>query len=386
VTPTYSHIVTAYRRRLAAWPWIDILVAIALFGWAAPDVPWWWRPPGHVPSTPVVLGYLCLALAMSVPFVWRRRYPLVVLLFAVGVLVTRYALAVDVTAAFVAVLVGAYGVASYSRSARRYARWLGWLCLPVAVVIAAASNNGHRMNSAPVAMVGAALLVGDAAAARRNELATAVEAAHLAERTRIARELHDVLAHQISAIAVQAGASRMAGPNGAAATLATIEPLSRDALSELSQLLGMLRTDSGNQLARRPVPTLGDLDALLAASRAAGVSVDLAVDGPVRDLSPGLQLSAYRIVQESLTNVAKHAPGAAALVRLHYADTHLQVDVINQPSRLTPAAAVTAGGRGVLGMHERAQLVGGSLHAATRPDGGFEVTAVLPYENSGALR
>jgi signal transduction histidine kinase len=194
------------------------------------------------------------------------------------------------------------------------------------------------------------------------------------------------LAHQISAIAVQAGASRMAGPNGAAATLATIERLSRDALSELSQLLGMLRTDSGNQLARRPVPTLGDLDALLAASRAAGVSVDLAVDGPVRDLSPGLQLSAYRIVQESLTNVAKHAPGAAALVRLRYADTHLQVDGINQPSRLTPAAAVTAGGRGVLGMHERAQLVGGSLHAATRPDGGFEVSAVLPYENSGALR
>jgi hypothetical protein len=140
--------VTAYRRRLAAWPWIDILVAIALLGWAAPDVPWWWRPPGHVPSTPVVLGYLFLALAMSVPFIWRRRYALVVLLFAVGVLVTRYALAVDVTAAFVAVLVGAYGVASYSGSARRYARWLGWLCLPVAVVIAAASNNGHRMNGA----------------------------------------------------------------------------------------------------------------------------------------------------------------------------------------------------------------------------------------------
>jgi signal transduction histidine kinase len=386
VKAAYSHFVWSPRpRRLASRPWSDILVAIGLFAWAAPDVPWWWRPRGHVPSTPVVLGYLALALAMSVPFLWRRRYPVVVLLFAVAVLTTRLALSVDSTAAFVAVLVGAYGLASYSVSARRYARWAGWLCLPAAVVVAAVSN-GHRMNGAPVAMLGAALLVGDAATARRNELAAAVEAAHLAERTRIARELHDVLAHQLSAIAVQAGASRMAGPDGAAATLATVEQLSREALGELSHLLGMLRTDAGDHPARRPAPTLAELDALLAATRAAGVSVDLAVDGPVRDLSPAVQLAAYRIIQESLINVARHAPGAAALVAMRYTDTHLRVDVTNEPSLPVPHVPPGSGGRGVLGMRERAQLFGGSLRATERPDGGFEVSAVLPYQNAGELK
>ena len=382
---TYSHLVRVRLHRLPARRWADVLIAAGLFAWAAPDVPWWWRPPGHVPSTPVVLGYLALAVAMSVPFLWRRRYPVVVLLLAVGVLITRLALSVDVTAAFVAVLVAAYGLAAYSTAGRRYARWLGWLSLPAAVMVTAVSN-GHRLNGAPVAMLGAAVLVGDAAAARRNELAAAVQAAHSAERTRIARELHDVLAHQLSAIAVQAGASRIAGPAGAAATLATIEQLSREALGELSQLLGMLRTDSGDDPARRPAPTLAELDTLLATTRAAGVPADLAVDGPVRDLSPGLQLSAYRIVQESLTNVAKHAPGAAALVRLHYTDTHLCIDVVNQPSAMVPAAAPTPGGRGVLGMHERAQLYGGSLRAASLPDGRFQVTAALPYHNPVAPR
>jgi DNA-binding NarL/FixJ family response regulator/signal transduction histidine kinase len=291
VNEFYSHLVRVPRLdRLATQRWVDILIATGLFGWAAPDVSWWWRPPGHVPSTPVVFGYLTLALAMSVPFLWRRRYPTVVLLVAVGVFLTRWSLSVDVTAAFVAVLVAAYGVAAYSVRGRRYARWLGWLCLPVAVVITAASNNGDRMNGAPVAMLGAALLVGDAAMARRNEIAAAVEAAHLAERARIARELHDVLAHQLSAIAVQAGATRMAGPDGAAATLATIERLTREALGGLNQLLGMLRTDAGDDPARQPAPTLADLDALLAATRAAGITVDLAVDGPAQDLSPGLQL------------------------------------------------------------------------------------------------
>jgi signal transduction histidine kinase len=385
VNRTYSHIVRVPRlHRLTTWPWIDVLVAVGLFAWAAPDVPWWWRPPGHVPATPVVLGYLALAVAMSVPFLWRRRYPVAVLLFAMGVFVTRLTLSVDVTAAFIAVLVAAYGLAAYSTSARRYARWLGWLCLAAAVVVTAVSS-GHRLYGAPVVILGAALLVGDAASARRNELAAAVEAAHLAERTRIARELHDVLAHQLSAIAVQAGASRMAGPSGAPATLATIERLSREALGELSQLLGVLRTAAGDDPARRPAPTLAELDALLAATRAAGVSVDLAIDGPVRELSPGLQLSAYRIVQESLTNVVRHAPGAAVLVSMHYTDTHICIDVVNEPSVLARPAASAPGGRGVLGMRERAELYGGSLRAAALPEGRFEVTAVLPYDNAGAL-
>jgi signal transduction histidine kinase len=99
-----------------------------------------------------------------------------------------------------------------------------------------------------------------------------------------------------------------------------------------------------------------------------------------------VQLAAYRIIQESLINVARHAPGAAALVAMRYTDTHLRVDVTNEPSLPVPHVPPGSGGRGVLGMRERAQLFGGSLRATERPDGGFEVSAVLPYQNAGELK
>ena len=365
------------------WTGTDIAVAAGLLAWAAFDVPWWWRPPGHVPSTPVVLGYLALALIMSVPFLWRRRYPLTVFLCASAVFATRLVLSVNVTAAFVAVLAGAYGLAAYNGALRRYAPRLGWLCLPAAVIVTAWGPGG-RLAGAPVAMLGAALLVGDAAVARRHELAAAIETAHLAERTRIARELHDVVAHQLSAIAVQAGASRMAGLRAPEATLATIEQLAREALGELSQLLGMLRTDAVDRLDRRPTPTLADLDALVSATRAAGVAVELTVDGSQQSLAQGLQLSAYRIIQESLTNVAKHAPGATARVTLHYTDTSLRLQVVNEASHRVPLNS--AGGSGILGMRERAHLLGGDLQAAPRPEGGFDVSAQLPYTPTSLLQ
>ena len=374
-------------RELSASRRVDLLVAAGLLAWALPDVPWWWRPPGHAGSTPVILGYLALALAQSVPFAWRRRFPAIILALAAALLAVRLALRQDAISAFAAVLVGAYGLGAYGQRARRWARWLGGAALLAAVMVALWGNgNGQRLLGLPYALLGAALVVGDATSARRTETAAAVEAAHLAERTRIARELHDVLAHQLSAIAVRSGAARMAAGTAPGTdrrlveTLAAVEQLSREALTELGHLLGALRRDPDDDPARRPAPTLGELDALLAATRAAGVPVDLRVDGSVRALPPGVELSAYRILQEALTNVAKHAPGAASSVTLHYRADRLALEVRNGPSPLPGRSPDGAGpGRGVRGMRERAALHHGHLEATARPGGGFAVAAVLPY-------
>jgi signal transduction histidine kinase len=393
----YSRSMTPYLRALAAPRRLDLLVAAGLLGWALPDVPWWWRPPGHGATTPVVLGYLALALAQSVPFVWRRQLPVAVLAVSGAVLLARLALAADPISAFASVLVAAYGLGAYGDHARRWARWLGGAALVAAAVLALDGGGvGDRGLGLPYALLGAAFVVGDSASARRAETAAAVEAAHLAERTRIARELHDVLAHQLSAIAVRAGAARLAaatagdgegaGPAPSPAptadrpsveALAAVEQLSRDALGELGHLLGALRREPDDDL-RRPAPSLGSLDGLLATTRDAGVPVDLEVEGQVRPLSPGVELAAYRIIQEALTNVAKHAPAARTRVVLHYRDDRLGLAIVNGPSALARPPAGANRGRGVRGMRERAALYSGQLEAAPRPDGGFVVSGVIP--------
>ena len=207
-------------RQYAAPRRVDLLIAGGLLIWGLPDVPWWWEHPGHRDTVPAILAALALTLVMSVPFCWRRRFPFLVLVAAASVLVVRDLLHHDPVSAFAAVLVAAYGVGSYGGASRRYARWLGWAALGGAVVVVLTSH-GERLAGAPLALLGAAFVLGDAASARRAESAAAVEAAHQAERTRIARELHDVVAHQLSAIVVQAGAARMAaaagpGPGGQA--------------------------------------------------------------------------------------------------------------------------------------------------------------------------
>jgi len=405
---------TLYSRIMGPWKElatprrVDLLIAAGLLVWGLPDVPWWWEYPGHAGSTPDVLGSLALTLAMSVPFCWRRVAPVPVLGLAAGVLAVRYGLHRDLISAFAAVLVGAYGLGAYASPLRRYARWLGWLSLAAAVVVVVTGggvpDKAHarllegRLAGAPLALLGAAFVLGDAADARRREAAALVESAHRAERTRIARELHDVVAHQLSAIAVQAGAARIAagssqvpagsgsGPGDGpaqAGVLATVERLAREALTELNHLLGALRREQADDPARRPSPTLGELEALLDAARAAGVPADLTVEGGPRALSPGVELSCYRIIDEALTNVARHAPGAPTRVVLRYRPGGLDIEVANDPppGGAQPAAPRPApGGRGVQGMRERAELYGGRLDARPRPGGGFAVTAAIPCD------
>jgi len=419
---TYSRVMRLPRWKELATPRrLDLLIAAGLLVWGLPDVPWWWEYPGHAGSTPDVLGSLALTLAMSVPFCWRRVAPVPVFGLAAGVLAVRFGLHRDLTSAFAAVLVAAYGLGAYASPVRRYARWLGWLSLAAAVVVVVTWNGvpdkadtgmlEGRLAGAPLALLGAAFVIGDAADARRREAAALVEAAHQAERTRIARELHDVVAHQLSAIAVQAGAARIAaggdlvpadgqaragdpvragnqartGDHARTEVLATVERLAREALAELNHLLGALRREQAGDPARRPSPTLGELGALLDAARAAGVPADLTVEGGPRALSPGVELSCYRIIDEALTNVARHAPGAPTRVVLRYRPGALDIEVANGPAPggARPAAARPAsGGRGVRGMRERAELYGGRLDARPCAGGGFAVTAAIPCPES----
>src|SRR5262249_47915328 len=193
---------------------VDLLIAAGLLVWGLPDVPWWWEYPGHAGSTPDVLGSLALTLAMSVPFCWRRVAPVPVLGLAVGVLAVRYALHPDLTSAFAAGVGGAPRPGAGARPppppAPRPRRPPP--PPPAAAVVVVVISNGAagkpyggvlegRLAGAPLALLGAAFVLGDAADARRREAAALVETAHQAERTRIARELHDVVAHQLSAIA-----------------------------------------------------------------------------------------------------------------------------------------------------------------------------------------
>ncbi len=406
-------------RRLAPPRRVDLAIAAGLLAWGLPDVPWWWEYPGHAGSTPDVLGSLLLTLAMSAPFCLRRRFPVAVLVTAGAVLAIRMELLHrNGLSAFAAVLCAAYGLGAYSEASRRYARWLGWASLAVAVTEVLRSL-GNRLVAVPAALIGAAFVLGDAASARRSETAAAVEAAHHAERTRIARELHDVVAHQLSAIAVQAGTARLlaqgatgtqrapagaaharpgppggpgrsrAAPDGGPASagagpdqaevLGTVERLSREALSELSHLLGALRREPG--ASPPPAPTLAGLGALVEASRAAGVPAELAVEGQPRPLPAGLELTCYRIISEALANVARHSPGAAARVTLGYRPGRVELDVVNTapPRGQRPAGAPwDSPGLGLRGMRERAELYGGALAAGRCADGGFAVSATIP--------
>jgi len=232
-------------------------------------------------------------------------------------------------------------------------------------------------------------------ASRQAIADTLVEHAARGERARIARELHDVVAHHISMIAVQAETARLTTPGmpvEGAKRLVAIGDTAREALSEMRRLLGVLREDAGTETTRRPQPGIAQLldlvDEVRGSTRA---SARLIVRGPVAPLDPGVELTAYRIVQESLTNARRHAPGAAVDVELHYTDEALHLRVRDNgpgPSEDGQPAGQAAGGRaaggrptgglGLVGMRERTAVVGGQIQTGPAPAGGFLVEAVLP--------
>jgi signal transduction histidine kinase len=198
------------------------------------------------------------------------------------------------------------------------------------------------------------------------------------ERARIARELHDVVAHAVSVIAVQSGSLRRRlrheRPEDAE-ELRVIEETARQALGEMRRMLGLLRTDDDG-LALAPQPGLDQVDRLVEQVRETGLAVEVAVEGEPRQLPPGVDLAAYRIVQEALTNVLKHAGPARARVALRYGDRELGLEITDDGSGTS--ANGDGGGHGLVGMRERAALYGGSVEARPAPAGGFRVRARLP--------
>jgi signal transduction histidine kinase len=205
------------------------------------------------------------------------------------------------------------------------------------------------------------------------------------ERRRIARELHDVVAHSVSVMVVQSGAARRvldSEPDQAVSSLAEVERSGRQALSELRRLLGLMR-DGDEAAEREPQPTLAGLDDLIGRAREAGLPVELRHEGRPFPLPMGCDLAAYRVVQESLTNALQHAgDGARAKVLLRWTDDHLELDISDTGQGLTAAGSDDGGplGQGLVGMRERVALCGGDLQAGPRPSGGFRVHATIPKD------
>jgi signal transduction histidine kinase len=234
------------------------------------------------------------------------------------------------------------------------------------------------------------LVVSEAARVRRERMAEALhareeEARRQAgeERLRIARELHDVLAHNISLINVQAGTALHLmdeQPEQARTALAAIKDASKEALRELRSVLDVLRARD-EEPPRSPTPGLAHLDDLVARSEAAGLDVDVEVEGVPRQLPAEIDRAAFRIAQEALTNVTRHAVDASATVRVAYGDEDLTVQVVDD-GRGAPTLPAPGAGSGIAGMRERAAALGGQLDAGPRPGGGFRVRARLPLDGA----
>ncbi|GAB2572968.1 histidine kinase [Streptomyces capparidis] len=244
-----------------------------------------------------------------------------------------------------------------------------WLLLPVA------AGTASRLRGAYLEAV--------QARAEHAERTREEEARHRVaeERMRIARELHDVVAHHLALANAQAGtAAHLAGtrPEETRRILADLAGTTSSALRELKATVGLLRQSDDPEAPLEPAPGLDRLPELVAACASAGLRVTVATEGEPRPLSPGVDLTAYRIVQEALTNVTKHAAASAAHLRLAYTRDRLTITVSDDGHATGPAGPDRCGGFGLIGMRERAHSVGGDLSAGHRPGGGFEVTTALP--------
>jgi signal transduction histidine kinase len=224
--------------------------------------------------------------------------------------------------------------------------------------------------------------------ARREQEATAQAAVH-EERARIARELHDVVAHNVGLIVLQAGGARSVlatDPERARTALRQVEETGRQTLTEMRHLVGILREDEDEE--RQPLPRLERLPALVEEARAGGLTVELDIEGPPVELPAGLELAAYRLIQEALTNVRKHAPTSHVQVRLGYEPDRLRIEVSDDGgstgAAVAPVRDASDSGHGLIGMRERVQVYGGQMQTRSMPGGGFRVEAVLPLSGEAA--
>ncbi|MEV6843467.1 sensor histidine kinase [Actinoplanes sp. NPDC051411] len=339
-------------------------------------------PPSFSDTLPDMLENLAVVLMLLV----RRRWPIQLFATQFG-----WLLALDVEsnpASLLAVIIGAYSAVAFGRRL-----WLsmGTLLAACLLMVAVKQNtwpslpdwSGVFVILLPVGLIGAAVRAGRErvrASAERSEASTRLAVAQ--ERSRIARELHDVVSHHVSVMTIQAGAAGKvidAQPGLAREALTAIESSGRETMAELRHLLGLLTPGPGDEMLH-PQPGLEQLDQLIATVRQAGLPVT-SRRTPV-DLPRGLDLTAYRVVQEALTNALRYAPGAATDVAVRADGDGLVIEVVNDappPGTAVPAAAAGSG-TGLLGLAERLKIYGGTLETGRRLGGGFRVTARLPLE------
>jgi signal transduction histidine kinase len=356
-----------------------------------------WGSPRLIGSTAIAGPMWLLALLpllMGVPLVLRRRAPLLMWLAiwaGVAVLCLLLNNSLRGLAFTFVVLAAAYSLGAHASLRRSVAGLV--LTAPVVAEIVGKGGLGlifpnDSGGAKGVVLVSLQLVAfclagvfvrtrrqAAALAARSAELLREAEEAAAAERSRIARELHDIVAHHLSVIVLQAAGTRASG-KPAGATLEKIETSARQALGETRRLLGVLR-DPDEESEFAPQPGIGELDALADSVRSAGLPVNLVIDGDRAALPAAVDVSVYRIVQEALTNVLKHAGPARADVTVGCAGDAVTIEIsdngIGEPANQTPA-----GGHGLAGMRERVAVFGGELRAGPRPGGGFAVRARLP--------
>jgi signal transduction histidine kinase len=333
-----------------------------------------------------------LLAAITVPLYVRRLRPLPVLLLVLGATWVQFQLAGEVYQPWFAVLLALYAVAAHGgrREALIGAAATAVQVLAVDVPKLAAGDPVDEVLPAWFVLAGVwglgrwirhrhretADLQSRALAAERDGAEQAARAV-AEERARIARELHDLVAHSMGVIVIQAQAGQRAidaEPESARAALASIETSGRQGLAEMRRLLGLLTSPQDSSVS--PQPGLRDLPALVDRLRGAGILVDVETDGDLDDLPAGVDLAAYRIVQEALTNVLKHAGPATACVVVRSAGGAVDVEV-RDDGRGQNGHRAAGGGHGLVGMRERAALYGGSVEAGGLPDGGFQVRARL---------
>jgi signal transduction histidine kinase len=338
-------------------------------------------------STTEIVANILIASALGVLLAFRRRIPLVLLALTFASAVAEPLVGESGNGEFFGlfVLVVVYTAAAHTDG------WRMWIAggMTVALGAAVAITDPESLNVGAVIffglLFGVPWTVGRMVRRRRlrelqleREKAEA-EAAIVEERSRIARELHDVVAHAISVIVLQARGGRKVldeEPAEARQALDAIERTASQALGEMRRLLGLLR-ESDEELALAPQPTLARLDDLVTRVREAGLPVELTIEGEPGDLPPGVDLSAYRIVQEALTNALKHAGPATAHVTVRYGDGELDLEVADDGAGGTSNGG--AKGHGLTGIRERVAVFGGDVEAGLRPEGGYGVRARLPF-------
>jgi signal transduction histidine kinase len=314
----------------------------------------------------------------------RRRHPLIVLAIVFAATIVASSISPEKESSGPALAFAVYAMSVYGSGPMRLrVAFAAILVIVVALIWLWAGNFPVARSLIPIGASSlVAWVIGDYVRSRRRFMQDLIarhrnerEQAAEAERLRIARELHDVVAHNVSAMAIQAGAARVAGTSDKEA-LASIEQSARDTLAELNKLLGILRKSPDAPLT--PQPTLAEVDALLKPARDAGLEAKMKTTGEPRPLAAAVELSAYRIIQEAITNVVKHANASRVEVVIDYEPEGIALTIADNGNG--PGDGPSAG-HGLIGMRERVALFGGKMGTGSSPLGGFTVHARLPYQN-----